>query len=123
MFDLGADAFVGEKEPLKISAQGQPILPKEDELSAVADFLQDRSLFVELDSALVHIIETSQLARFDRAFGGLNLAQDDFQERGFAKPVPASDAEALAGREIKIQPGEELLAAQFHSHVYQFADP
>src|SRR5260221_8478363 len=122
MFDAGADALVGKKEPLQISAQRQRFVAKNDELRAIADFFEDGALFVQLQPALVNIIESRQLAGFDRALRGLELTQDDLKERGFAQAIAPGDAQPLAGRELQVQAGKESAPTQFHPNVHKFDD-
>ena len=58
VLDLGADAFVGEEEPLQVSAQRQWVFAEQHEFGPVANLLQHSALFVELQPSLVNVIES-----------------------------------------------------------------
>ncbi len=76
------------------------------EFRAVGDLVQHGAFLVQLQPRLVHVIELRELAGFHRAFGRRKLADDDFQQRGFAEAVPPADADALAVFKRKIEPGK-----------------
>ena len=95
-FHLRRDAVVGKQKPLEIRAHGNFDVAPLHKLRAVGDLVQHRAFLVQLQPALVHVIEFRELAGLHRAFRRRELADDDFQQRGFAQAVPPADADALA---------------------------
>src|SRR5258707_15448682 len=51
------DAIVREEEPFQISAQGEAILAENHELAAIADLIEHGSIFVQLNAALIDVVE------------------------------------------------------------------
>ena len=122
VFHLRRDAVVGEQKPLEIGAQRNLAVAEDDELRAVADFLQHRAFLAQLQPALVHVVELRELAGLHRAFGGRELADDDFEQRGFAEAVPPADADALAVLEREIEPAKQRAPAEVHAEIAQLDD-
>ena len=108
-FHLRHDALVGEQKPFQIRAHGKFRVAPLHELRAVGDLVQHGAFLVQLQPALVHVIEFRELAGFHRAFGGRQLADDDFQQRGFAEAVPSANADALAVLKREIETGKQFL--------------
>ena len=75
---------------------------------------------LQLQPPLVHVIELRELAGFHRAFRGCELADDDFQQRGFAEAVPPAYADALAVLKREIETGKQFLPGDFHAEIADF---
>src|SRR5262249_34409641 len=90
---LRQDAVIGKEKALEIGADGNLGIAPLDELGAVGDFVQHGALVVELQAALVDVVEFGERADFYRTLSGLQLADDDLEQGGFAQAVAAADAD------------------------------
>ena len=114
LFHLGHDPVVAEQEPFQVGSHGQLGFAPLHEFRAVGYLVQHGALLVELETALVHIIEFGELADLDRARGRRQLANDDFEQRGFAEAVAAADADASPVFKREIEAGKQGLSAEIH---------
>src|SRR5205809_6725774 len=103
MFHLRRDTVIGEQKSLEIRAQRNFAVAKNDELRAVADFLQRRAFLTQLQAALVNVIKFREQADFHRAFGRFEFTNNDFKQRGFAESIASGNADSLAVLEGKIK--------------------
>ena len=90
------------------------------ELGAVGHFVQHGAFRAQLQAALIHIIELGELADFDGAFRGRQLADDGFEQGGFAQAIASAHADALAVFKREGEAGEQGAFAHAHAEVAQF---
>ena len=97
-----------------------PYLSQDDVVrlrDTAVDLVEHGAFLVQLEAALIHVIEFCERARFHRAFGGWELSQDDSEQGGFAEAVPPANTDALAVLEGVAETAEQCSSADVHAEI------
>ena len=89
-------------------------------LRAGADGFDQRALGIEL---LAHLVEVGDLqigAQAHRARIGFERAEDEFDQRGFARAIGADETEAVAAHDAQIELVDYGVVAEFLCDVFKF---
>ena len=94
-------ALRGKQEALEVANDMALLAVQHDVLAPVADHLGDGFLGVEVAAHLVEIANLEVGAELDRAGGGLEFAEHDFQQGALTDAVVADESDAVATHDLQ----------------------